>query len=288
MPTYWFGDVDEQGCMPVARELEARVRHLKSLIVMNKSFTPLEWHQAVSCGVVKDRADYLDQLRQLCFHLAEQRIIAYFRGRDIELLQMVRTLDQLDEAINLLTERAVEWYRTRNPSFSRKYRWLPGRKMVEKIKRDTSGTLRQFSEEIERLSNLRRTLMYEVSGRAEQVLPNCSALIGGLVAARLMERAGGLEPLSQMPASAIQVIGARTALFSHMRSGTPPPKHGIIFQHRRVHSAGRDVRGRVARILAAKLAIAARVDYYRGELAPEFVAKAQAAIDHAGVKNALD
>jgi nucleolar protein 56 len=103
-----------------------------------------------------------------------------------------------------------------------------------------------------------------------------------------MERAGGLEPLSQMPASAIQVIGARTALFSHMRSGTPPPKHGIIFQHRRVHSAGRDVRGRVARILAAKLAIAARVDYYRGELAPEFVAKSQAAIDRAGVKNALD
>jgi nucleolar protein 56 len=160
--------------------------------------------------------------------------------------------------------------------------------MVTIMKRDSTGTFRNFSEEIERLSDLRRTLMHDVSGMAEQVLPNCSALIGGLVAARLMERAGGLKPLSRMPASAIQVIGARTALFSHMRSGTPPPKHGIIFQHRRIHSAARDVRGRVARTLAAKLAIAARLDHYRGELEPRFVAEAQAAIDRAGAEHGLD
>ena len=79
----------------------------------------------------------------------------------------------------------------------------------------------------------------EVSSRANRVMPNTSALIGGLVAARLMSRAGGLLPLSRLPASAIQVLGARTALFAHLRTRSPSPKHGIIFQHRRVHNASR-------------------------------------------------
>jgi nucleolar protein 56 len=112
-------------------------------------------------------------------------------------------------------------------------------------------------------------------------MPNTSALIGGLVAARLMAHAGGLLPLSRLPASAIQVLGARTALFAHLRTQTPSPKHGIIFQHRRVHNAPRDVRGRVARVLAGKLAIAARIDQFRGSADPAFLARAQAQIDAA-------
>jgi nucleolar protein 56 len=63
---------------------------------------------------------------------------------------------------------------------------------------------------------------------------------------------------------------------------TPPPKHGIIFQHRRVHNAPRDVRGKVARGLAGKLAIAVRLDYYRGEIDPDFILRTQERIDHAG------
>jgi nucleolar protein 56 len=85
-----------------------------------------------------------------------------------------------------------------------------------------------------------------------------------------------------MPASAIQVLGARTALFAHLRTHSPSPKHGIIFQHRRVHNAPREVRGKVARALAGKLAIAARLDHFRGVPVPEFLEKAQARIDLLG------
>jgi nucleolar protein 56 len=38
----------------------------------------------------------------------------------------------------------------------------------------------------------------------------------------------------------------------------------------------------VARVLAGKLAIAAKIDYYRGAAAPEFLDKAQAHIDAVG------
>ena len=84
------------------------------------------------------------------------------------------------------------------------------------------------------------------------------------------------------PTGFLHIGGARTALFSHLRSHTPAPKHGIIFQHRRVHNAPREVRGKVARVLAAKLAITARLDFYRGVADPAFIEQAQARIDAAG------
>ena len=140
-----------------------------------------------------------------------------------------------------------------------------------------------MASEIDRLARVRGRLMREVSTRADEIMPNVSALIGGLVAARLLSRAGGLSALAKMPGSTIQVLGSEQALFSHLRGGTPPPKHGIIFQHRRVHNAPREIRGRVARVLSAKLAIAARLDYFRGTLAPEFIDDAQKRIDEAGV-----
>ena len=41
---------------------------------------------------------------------------------------------------------------------------------------------------------------------------------------------------------------------------TPSPKHGIIYRHPAVIGSPRRLRGRAARALAAKLAIAARLD----------------------------
>ena len=34
-----------------------------------------------------------------------------------------------------------------------------------------------------------------------------------------------------MPASTIQILGAEKALFRSLKTGSNPPKHGIIFQH---------------------------------------------------------
>lgn len=103
----------------------------------------------------------------------------------------------------------------------------------------------------------------EVEGLAEGLAPNLSALAGPGLAARLIDLAGGLEELARMPASTVQVLGAEKALFAHLSGKAPPPKHGVIYGHPDVHEAG-DARGRLARSLASKLAIAARVDAYGG------------------------
>ncbi len=284
MPGYWFGDVEAGSCTPFlgdAREIAGRVRIIRTNM---DSFVPLNWELAVSCGVCHDRAEYLAKLRDVCFAAAERDVREQYAGKDTELLHMVRTLDEMDTVINLLSERVMEWYQIRQPTFSRKYRRTPSHLMVRKIREKSRGALGNVAGQIEALSAARTDLAKEVSSRANRVLPNTSALIGGLVAARLMAQAGGLLQLSRLPASAIQVLGAKTALFAHIRTHTPSPKHGIIFQHRRVHNAPRAVRGRVSRVLAGKLAIAARLDQYRGVADPGFIERAQAKIDAAGME----
>jgi nucleolar protein 56 len=86
-----------------------------------------------------------------------------------------------------------------------------------------------------------------------------------MIGARLLSLAGGLEELSRLPASTIQVLGAEKALFRALKTGANPPKHGIIFQHPLIHRASWWQRGKVARVLAGKLSIAARIDAYSGE-----------------------
>jgi nucleolar protein 56 len=282
MPAYWFGDVEGGSCTPFSgdvREIAGRVRAIRTSM---DSFVPLKWDLAVTCGVCGDRAEYIARLRDVCFAAAERDIREQYAGKDTELLHMVRTLDEMDTVINLLSERAMEWYQIRQPTFSRKYRRTASHLMIRKIREKSRGALGSVASQIESLSAARTDLAKEVSSRANRVLPNTSALIGGLVAARLMAQAGGLSPLSHLPASAIQVLGAKTALFAHIRTHTPSPKHGIIFQHRRVHNAPRAIRGRVSRVLAGKLAIAARLDQYRGVAVPEFIEQAQMKIDAAG------
>lgn len=280
MERYWFGEIEGGQCRPIAADPAAVARRLEEL---GPSLLRPDWTLAQSCGVVEDRAGYIALLGRSCIELARAQVATELSGPDVELLQMVRTLDETDHVVNLLLERAVDWQAVLDPGFTRKYR-QGGKALSVRIRRSPSPALRQVGAEIESLGEMRTRLMREVSRRADQVMPNTSALVGGLVAARLMAEAGGLAALARMPAGTIQVLGARTALFSHIRGGAPSPKHGVIFQHRRVHNAGKEVRGRVARVLAAKLAIAARIDLYRGELDPAFIDRAQARIDAAGVE----
>ncbi|NYZ78419.1 C/D box methylation guide ribonucleoprotein complex aNOP56 subunit, partial [Candidatus Micrarchaeota archaeon] len=59
-------------------------------------------------------------------------------------------------------------------------------------------------------------------------------------------------------------------LFKHLRTGSLPPKHGIIFQSTLINAAPLAHRGKIARALAAKLAIAAKADFYTGNfIAPK-------------------
>jgi nucleolar protein 56 len=68
------------------------------------------------------------------------------------------------------------------------------------------------------------------------------------------------------PASTIQLLGAEKALFRHLKNKKyQSPKFGVLHDHPLVLKAKRNERGRIARILADKICIAAKVDYFKGK-----------------------
>ena len=87
-----------------------------------------------------------------------------------------------------------------------------------------------------------------------------------------------------MPASTIQVLGAEKALFRSLKTGSQPPKHGILFQHALVHAAPRWQRGKIARAIAAKAAIAARVDVHGAGLNKTLLEKLNVRVKEIGEK----
>ena len=114
--------------------------------------------------------------------------------------------------------------------------------------------------------------------------PNISAILGTAVGARVLAHAGSLKRLATMPASTIQILGAEKALFRSLKTGANPPKHGILFQHATVHAAPRWQRGKIARAVAAKAAIAARVDVFGGGLNDTLLEKLNVRVKEIGVK----
>jgi nucleolar protein 56 len=100
---------------------------------------------------------------------------------------------------------------------------------------------------------------------SNQYLPSVSLLLGPLLAARMCVEAHGRERLSKLPSGTIQVLGAEKAFFHHLKTGSPPPKHGHIFMHPWISHSPKWVRGKISRMLAAKVSIAAKIDAFEGE-----------------------
>jgi len=99
----------------------------------------------------------------------------------------------------------------------------------------------------------------------EDVCPNLLAVAGLSIGAKLLALAGSLKRLSEFPSSTVQVLGAEKALFRHIMGKGKSPKHGVIVQHSLMeHHPDKD-KGKIARALADKIAIAAKVDFFKGE-----------------------
>ena len=92
------------------------------------------------------------------------------------------------------------------------------------------------------------------------VAPNLTILVGELVGARLISHAGSLLNLAKHPASTVQILGAEKALFRALKAKHDTPKYGLIYHAQLVSSANAKFKGKMSRMLAAKAALAIRVD----------------------------
>ncbi|OWA53315.1 U4/U6 small nuclear ribonucleoprotein Prp31 [Hypsibius exemplaris] len=111
--------------------------------------------------------------------------------------------------------------------------------------------------------NTSKLAIYEyVESRMSFISPNLSAIVGSSIAAKLMGIAGGLRNLSNIPASNIMLIGQQKKDLAGFSNATSIPHTGLIYYSSIVQDLPKDLRMKTARLLAAKVALAARVDSF--------------------------
>lgn len=263
---------------------------------------------AVEVGFVGEEAELRELTHRVSMELTKIRVKKAVEKRDLVVAQAIQTIDDLDKTVNLFMSRIREWYGLHFPEFSRlvekhetyarliadlgqrenftlrnlEAEGLPktkaeqiGKAALASMGADLAETdlnqIQAICKNTLELYKARQTLESYLDTAMEEVAPNIQALAGSLLGARLIAISGGLNNLAKMPASTIQVLGAEKALFRALKTGTRPPKHGIIFQHAIIHDAKRWQRGKLARALAGKLAIAARTDAFSGKYRGDFL-----------------
>jgi len=274
----WFGDLElhdneivrSQGLNADVPALAQRVRQ-KDFADFDKRVRARLRELAIKLRVVSSEREYVSLLRAVMLQVAKERIIAAFAQPEARIIQLIDGIDDIDQSINLLSERLSEWCLLRSETS------VPEDVLEAFVSSPSakSALAQEFADSIRRLCDLRQETANAIEGEMRANAPNLSTLAGELLGARLIARAGGLEQLARMPASRIQVIGASNALFKHIKYGSKPPKHGVIFQHPLVRGNRPSNRGKIARILASKIAIAARLDFYSKRVYPELLSQVE-------------
>jgi nucleolar protein 56 len=266
--TAWFGQIDlESGQFIPAGDTDQMIDKLMELSAANATGERLQEERqpnlrtlAKSCGFVGSDAQYTRLLRDVALGLV-QRKLKSLATIEADVLQMIEALDDLDQAANLLDERLYEWSLLHRDELAR------DRDLAKSLA--GQGPMGDLASAIMNLRESRLKIEDSLNSSIYSIAPNLSSLAGPLLAARLMSRAGSLHRLSQMPSSTIQLIGAEKSLFKHLKGKAPSPKHGLIYRHPAILNAPKKLRGRLARALSGKLAIAARIDYHSGVIWPE-------------------
>ncbi|HEY9246139.1 MAG TPA: rRNA biogenesis protein [Candidatus Methanoperedens sp.] len=218
---------------------------------------------AIRYGFVDSVDEYDLMLHELNILLAKKKL-AHAVGPDRQIIASVEAIDDIDETSNILAVRLKEWYMLDFNDTD-----LKGEELalhIIKMDQDVQEMIRDFASGLLGLYSMRRSIEEYLEANMPVIAPNLTLIAGPILGARLLSMAGSLEKLASMPSSTIQVIGANNALFKHLRGRASSPKHGVIFRHPYVNTAPRKLRGKVARAVASRISLAARYDFYSGEL----------------------
>jgi len=227
-------------------------------------------------------------ITQIGIELAKRRIKKTVK-KDKIIIQAVSAIDELDKSINIFVERLREWYGLHFPELEESTEkhekfvkivsdyglrnkipenLLPGSlrdSIGIELSNEDESILKEYAENLKNFYKLREHLEKYIERTMKEIAPNFTEVATPILGARFIALSGGLEKLAKMPSSTIQLMGAEKALFRYLRGKGQSPKHGILYTHPEVQKAPIDKRGKIARILASKISIAVKMDYYGSE-----------------------
>jgi len=215
---------------------------------------------------------------------------------DMMIIHAVSLLDDLDKELNNYIMRCKEWYGWHFPELAKivpdneQYiktilaigvkenagetdlsEFLDDKKekQVKEMAELSMGTeiteedmlnIVQLCKNVLDLYEYRTQLFEYIKNRMMAIAPNLAILVGELVGARLISKAGSLINLAKHPASTVQILGAEKALFGALKTKHSTPKYGLIYHAQLVGLSNQKIKGKMSRALAAKAALSCRVD----------------------------
>ena len=257
--------------------------------------------QLKSIGINLSEKELLEKYRNIQEELTRYKIKRVGTRKDIIVIQIIESLDIIKKSISLFSSRMREWYGLHFPELTDKLLEdnIILAKLISKIGKrndydfeklndifDFNETrirklldlasnsmgadidieiLQGYTNQIVNLDNYRIQMEDYLDQLMEKVAPNTRAIVGSLVSAKLIAKAGSLEKLAFMPASRIQLLGAEKALYRFLKTGEKRPKHGLIFQWNQIRSAKPYHRGKIARMVSGKIGLASKLDFFGGE-----------------------
>ena len=258
-------------------------------------------NQLKKLGIRKDEKSILSTFKAVSEELIKSKVQVAGGKEELIIIQTIETLDIIKKSISLLSSRLREWYGLHFPELTDKLvedniiltkmvSLLGNRsnysvqniesnfemsekkmKMLQELANDSMGAdidliiIKSYANQIISLDDFRIELENYLDKLMGSVAPNLTAIIGSLIGAKLISKAGSLKKLAFMPASRIQLLGAEKALYRFLKTGEKRPKHGLIFQWNQIRGSRQNIRGKIARTVAGKLGIASKVDYFDGE-----------------------
>lgn len=260
--------------------------------------TTLDRH-LLETGIVASEGNTMLFKHEVAVSLAKSAVSTATEAKDLLVKHAIDAVGEIDKSINIATMRLREWYSLHHSTLSgliedqeqfvRAVIACMGRQHVTEDRLRSAGLpdaliqsvidrldddigadfdeadltiINRLAGTIQGLYDTRRELEKYIESMMKRVAPNMISLVGPMVGARLISLAGTIRNLAQKPSSTVQVYGAEKALFRSLKTGTDPPKHGVIYQVPEVYSAPYWQRGKIARALAGKLSIAAKIDAY--------------------------
>ncbi|MFX1502098.1 MAG: C/D box methylation guide ribonucleoprotein complex aNOP56 subunit [Promethearchaeota archaeon] len=252
-------------------------------------------------GINKTTEEILVRYKKVGDKLTRRKVIQASGHYDNIIIHTITVLDVIKKSISLFSSHLKEWYGLHFPELTDKIiddniilakliSTLGSRenftfknieqkfdlkenkiRALEKYALESMGAnidltiLQNYADQIISLDNYRIQLEKYLEELVKKTVPNINSLIGSLIGAKLIAKAGSLQKLAYMPASRIQLLGAEKALYRFLKTGEKRPKHGLIFQWNQIRSAKPYLRGKIARVVAGKIGVAAKVDYFGGD-----------------------
>jgi nucleolar protein 56 len=257
--------------------------------------------QLKKVGIKKSSEEILAQYKEIGDKLTRRKVSEASGHSDNVIIQIITVLDVIKKSISLFSSHLREWYGLHFPELTDKivednitlanlianvgsrdnFTFVNIKtkvdfkenniKLLEKYALESMGAdfdlsmVQSFADQIISLDNYRLKLENYLGEMLDRFSPNLNSLIGSLIGAKLIAKAGSLQKLAYMPASRIQLLGAEKALYRFLKTGEKRPKHGLIFQWNQIRSAKPWIRGKIARVVAGKIGVAAKIDYFNGE-----------------------